>query len=127
MFFEFAKLIDGDCLLCGEAGLLTGEHKIKASLLKAEFGNRHTVIAGKDSPKVLQSPRSKHAHFNAKICQECNSSRTQPGDRAFDELHAELKQLRDQGAELTDENNRPNCRLAPDAETNSFRYFAKIL
>ncbi|WP_299870544.1 hypothetical protein [uncultured Hoeflea sp.] len=107
--------------------MLTGEHKIKASLLKAEFGSRHTVIAGKDAPKVLQSPRSKHLHFNAKICKECNSFRTQPSDIAFDMLHAELKQLRDKGVELTDKNNRPNYRLPPEVETNSFRYFAKIL
>lgn len=127
MMIEFVKLNEGECLLCGKLGLLTGEHKIKASLLKDEFGNRHSVISGKNAPKILQSPRSKRAQFDARICKDCNSDRTQPGDRAFDQLHTELKQLRAKGVPITDSNNKPNYSLPPKIELDSFRYFAKIL
>jgi hypothetical protein len=127
MVIEFETLNEGECLLCGAAGSQTGEHKIKASLLKGEFGSRKTVMAGKDAPKVLQSPRSKHAHFNAKICRECNSSRTQNADRAFDRLHQGLKKLRAEGRQLTDSNSHPNYELPPKDIADSFRYFAKVI
>jgi len=127
MGFEFETLNEGECLLCGAVGSLTGEHKIKASLLKGEFGNRKMVMAGKDAPKVLQSPRSIHTHFTVKICKECNSSRTQAADRAFDRLHQGLKKLRDEGRQLIDGNNHPNCKLSPRDSVDYFRYFAKVI
>ncbi|MEP5633930.1 MAG: hypothetical protein ABJP79_18790 [Tateyamaria sp.] len=109
---EFLKRGQDECLLCGSVGALTGEHKIKASLLKSEFGKRHMVMAGKSTPKILQSPRSKSAHFDAKICRECNSSRTQKGDRAFDQLHMELMRLRNEGLALTDEKKSAQLSIA---------------
>ncbi|WP_299846624.1 hypothetical protein [uncultured Paracoccus sp.] len=124
---EFTRLNEGECLLCGASRLLTGEHKIKASLLKEEFGNRPAIISGKDRPRILQSPRSKHAHFNAGICENCNTSGTQAADRAFDQLHRGLKQLRMDGLALTDENGQSMCRLPSNVTLNSFRYFAKLL
>lgn len=127
MRLEFETLNEGECLLCGAEGSQTGEHKIKASLLKDEFGSRKMVIAGKVAPKVLQSPRSKNAHFTAKICKKCNSSRTQTADIAFDRLHQSLKKLRAEGGQLTDSNNHPNCELATGDSVDSFRYFAKLI
>lgn len=127
MGIEFEPLNEGQCLLCGAVGSQTGEHKIKASLLKGEFGGRKMVMAGKDAPKILQSPRSKHAHFDAKICKECNSVRTQAADRAFDQLHQGLKKLRAEGKQLTDSKNHPNCALSPRDSADSFRYFAKVV
>ncbi|NKX39440.1 hypothetical protein [Tritonibacter mobilis] len=127
MGIEFETLNEGDCLLCGTAGSLTGEHKIKASLLKEEFGSRKMVMAGKDVPKVLQSPRSKHVHFTAKICRECNSSRTQAADRAFDRLHQGLKKLRTEGRQLTNSNNHPNFEMSTRDSADYFRYFAKVI
>jgi len=127
MGIEFEKLNESECLLCSAVGSLTGEHKIKASLLKSEFGSRKAIIAGKEAPKILQSPRSKYVHFDAKICKDCNSTRTQAGDRAFDRLHSGLKKLRADGAELTDGNNPPNCDLSHEVCVDYFRYFAKII
>jgi len=127
MSIEFLKLSEGECLLWSSTGSLTGEHKIKASLLKSEFGARHMVIAGKHAPKILQSPRSKLAHFDAKICNDCNSSRTQVGDKAFELLHMEMTRLRKKGSALTDQNNQPNGRLPTGVDEDVFRYFAKIL
>ena len=127
MDIEFERLNEGECLLCRATESLTGEHKIKASLLKDEFGSRQTILVGKDAPKILQSPRSKKAHFAAKICMNCNSSRTQAGDRAFDQLHRGLKESLAKGEELTDSNNHPNCELSPKDSADSFRYFAKVI
>lgn len=124
---EFTRLNEQECTLCGLPGQLTGEHKIKASLLRAEFGKRHAIISGKDLPKILQSHRSKHAHFKRKICKHCNSAQTQAADKAFDKLHAQLKQLHTNGFALTDQNNVPNVKLSPEEELDLFRYFAKIL
>ena len=127
MGLEFETLKQGECLLCGAEGSLTGEHKIKASLLKGEFSSRQMVMTGKDAPKLLQSPRSKHAQFAAKICRECNSSRTQPADRAFDRLHQRLKECLAEGRQLTDSNSHPNCELSPKDSVDLFRYFAKVI
>lgn len=96
-------------------------------MLRAEFGKHHAIISGKDSPKILQSPRSKHAHFKRKICKHCNSTQTQAADKAFDQLHAQLKHLHANGFPLTDQNNAPNVELSPKEELDLFRYFAKLL
>ena len=127
MGIEFEKLKEGECLLCSAVGRLTGEHKIKASLLKNEFGSRKTKFLGIDGPKILQSSKSKHVHFNFKICMDCNSSRTQAGDRAFDQLHRGLKESLAKGEELTDGNNHPNCELSVEDTTDYCRYFSKMI
>jgi len=128
MDIEFVRVEKGQCALCGAFSPLTGEHKIKASLIKSEFRDRPTVIAGVARPSVAQSSKSRYFHFNAAaLCKDCNSSRTQPGDRAFDQLHSQLKKLRDAGLALTDDDSRPNVCLPTGVERDSFRYFAKLL
>lgn len=127
MSFEFVELKEGECPLCGEAGALTGEHKIKASLLKRAFGSSPTIIAGKDKPKILQSPKSKNAQFKKGICKECNSSRTQAADKAFVILHENLVEINKAGLPFTDETHRPNFVIPPETEINYFRYFAKLI
>lgn len=128
MDIEFVRVEKGQCVLCGAFTPLTGEHKIKASLIRAEFGDRSTVITGLARPRIAQSSKSGHFHFkSAYLCNDCNSSRTQPGDRAFDQLHSQLKELRDAGLALTDGNNQPIAQLSADIERDSFRYFAKLL
>ena len=125
MGIEFERITEGECVLCGATANLTGEHKIKASLIRHEFGSRTTVFLGKDGPKFAQSPKSKVYHFKSKICQACNSSRTQAGDHAFDLLHRCLVRLRDEGSELTNESHTPNCTFPDCVEADYFRYFAK--
>ena len=125
---EFAKLSEGLCALCGAHATATGEHKIKASAIRSEFGDRPTVFLGVSGPRIAQSAKSKHFHFKAAaLCKECNSSRTQSGDRAFDQLHAGLKQLRDGGVALTGQDGRPNVPLPAEVERHYFRYFAKLI
>jgi hypothetical protein len=127
MGLSFEPIKERTCVLCGSSGSLIGEHKIKASLIKHEFKDAHTVIAGKDAPKLAQGPKSKAFHFKSKICKNCNSAATQSGDRAFDKLHDCLTQLYKQGSELTDSANRPECSVTQDTEIEYFRYFAKLL
>lgn len=128
MDIEFVRVEKGQCALCGAFAPLTGEHKIKASLIRSEFGDRPTVILGLERPRIAQSSKSKHFHFNAaSLCKECNSSRTQPADRAFDQLHLQLKELLNAGLDLTDHDSRPNFQLPVGVEKDSFRYFAKLL
>jgi len=128
MVIEFTKLNERQCVLCGAYAAPTGEHKIKASVIKSEFGAVPLSIVGDKASKFAQSPRSKAFHFGqARLCRECNSSRSQPGDRAFDELHSKIRKLRSKGADLTDETGRPNVELSETLHLDSFRYFAKIL
>lgn len=130
MGLAFKRNTQAECALCGSTESLTGEHKIKASLIKQEFQNRPASFFGKDTtrrPKLAQGPKSKIYHFNSKICVHCNASATQRADTAFDRLHLSMKQLYESGCELTDENHRPNHSEPADSELDTFRYFAKIL
>lgn len=67
MKYEFERIAENECILCGAIANLTGEHKIKASLIRGEFGDQATVLAGKDRPKLAQSPKSKTFHFRSKL------------------------------------------------------------
>lgn len=127
MDFEFVRIQRGECVLCGSTGSLTGEHKIKASLIRAEFKDRKTVMAGMGKPRLAQSPKSKTYQFKSRICELCNSSRTQVGDRAFDKLHRCLSDLHEKGSELTDQTHKPKCSLDANVQVDYFRYFSKIL
>ncbi|MDQ0086546.1 hypothetical protein J2W35_006929 [Variovorax boronicumulans] len=120
------------CCLCGAATAnLTGEHKIKASALKAQFGRRDRLLVGVSGGsakmKSAQSTNSKHLKFKASLCEDCNSSRTQEPDREFDRFnelaHAALARDEDPA------NVFLLLRYAQDSEPylNVFRYFAKVL
>ncbi len=84
----FRKFDKKTCILCGTKGELSGEHKIKRTQIKKIFGDDATFIGKfeKDSPlKHAQSSKSKSFHFeNARLCTECNSSKTQAADKEFD-------------------------------------------
>lgn len=119
------------CCLCGCTENLTGEHKIKASALRKEFG-KEALVVGVLGPsdrkmKSAQSANSKHLKFNVSICEACNTSRTQQADQEFDRFH-ELAMLK------VKDNEDPLTifqmeRYSVDSEPylNVFRYFAKLL
>jgi hypothetical protein len=119
------------CCLCGKPGLLTGEHKIKAAMLKQEFGKQHLSIHRidglEDRARTAQSIKSKHLKFESKICQSCNGARTQMPDREFDRFSTlALQRLRlkmDSASPLSDN----AYRVGSSSYLNLFRYFAKIL
>lgn len=119
-----------ECCLCGSTENLTGEHKIKAAALRDIFGSEKMLIGhfdGTSEPKVAQGPKSKNLHFQSKLCSDCNSTTTQPADRAFDRLHKSVSTRF-----AIDQNP---YTLFPDDELpvgspdylNVFRYFAKLL
>lgn len=84
-----------DCWICGDEGD-TGEHLIKKSDLLSYFG-----IPSQNSPLFLSNHKKKNVRigsFNndrlkspARICAKCNNQRTQPYDKAWENLSYALK------------------------------------
>ncbi len=119
------------CCLCGSSENLTGEHKIKAAVLRKEFGKEPVMVGGTGksnrSMKSAQSVKSKHLKFKVRICETCNTSRTQQADREFDYFHGLV-------AERVKNNQDPSNVFSSelyiegeDSYLNLFRYFAKLL
>lgn len=125
---SFAPCITKNCCLCGSDQGLTGEHKIKASALRSEFGRKRLVI-GRDGERFrqAQSAGSRELHFSARVCSECNNARTQPADLAFDAFHACVMSLihrnEDPATAFQDPRFASDGRFSKDL----FRYFAKLL
>jgi hypothetical protein len=117
------------CCLCGEIGLLTGEHKLKAALLKQEFGKDQLSIhrGSEERARIAQSVKSTHLKVESKICQACNSVRTQLPDREFDrfsKLALQKLRLQQEPKSLLDD---VVYQVGSAAYLNLFRYFAKLL
>lgn len=119
------------CCLCGSSEKLTGEHKIKASALRKEFGKDALVIgisgSKKQKMKSAQGAKSKHLKFSNSICEICNTSRTQQADREFDRFHelAMKKAEYNEDPILIFDMERYSKDSIP--YLNVFRYFAKLL
>jgi len=122
----FSAQTDSVCFLCGGAKDLTGEHKIKRSLIDFHSETGSTVFnsAQRPQPFFCQSPRSKHFHFSSKLCRSCNSSLTQSADRSFDRLHKQLFKLCSENPHV-DIAKYVSSRFK--IEPDSYRYFAKFL
>lgn len=82
------------CWWCGSAEL-TGEHKFKRKDLERLYGKgvdfKKLCISIIDyrsnkSPKKLQSAKSIYAQFEKSLCPECNNSKSQPFDLAYDRM-----------------------------------------
>lgn len=84
-----------DCWICGDSGT-TGEHKAKRSDLRSVFGvptqsdplYYHTHEA-KNRP--VHGLNAKILKFPDQLCAKCNNARTQPHDRAWEELSGWLR------------------------------------
>jgi len=120
------------CSLCGEPGRLTREHKIKASAIREMFGITNLYI-GSTGPerrkaKYAQGPKSNNLKFSTRICETCNSERTQPSDREFDKLNAEVQNLIAAGIDpMSVFTNSDRYIESQELYLNIFRYFAKLL
>ncbi len=129
MFFRVSD--PGQCFLCGATDELTGEHKIKASAIRAEFGSEKMVIGrfGESNEDVrnIQGPKSKNLHFDAKVCRTCNSERTQAADREFDRFRREAREILDSGGNPADVFENERYVEGSQSYLNLFRYFAKLL
>jgi hypothetical protein len=117
--------------LCGSPKDLTGEHKIKASALRAEFGADPMVIGRFGDPaghlKLAQSVKSRAFHFTARICGPCNTARTQAADREFHHFHQVARVLIRQGINPKLAFNDKRYVVGSESYLNVFRYFAKLL
>ena len=118
------------CSLCGEISKLTGEHKIKRSALKNEFGETPLYIGqGNKSTrfKIVQSTKSKHFKFETSICESCNTRKTQPADLEFDSFNKTARMILNSGGDPATVFDLPQYREGTEAYLNVFRYFAKLL
>ncbi|MGN9403807.1 hypothetical protein [Pseudomonas syringae] len=128
IFFE--RYQKESCCLCGEGGLLTGEHKIKASALRKIFGNDAMFIGhfdGESTPLSAQGPKSRAFHFSARMCSLCNGARTQGADREFDRFHALAVSFLKGGQDPSSAFSLPRYAVGTEAYLNVFRYFSKLL
>lgn len=84
------------CWICGGEAV-SGEHKIKASDLKSEFGdvsqkNPLYISDNKNCMTPVGSiKRTQSLRFSSKICSFCNNSRTQDFDLAWEKLSSYLR------------------------------------
>ncbi len=107
------------CWICGNDAD-SGEHVIKKSDIKYVFGeaNQEHPLRLHTSAKrniPIASLRSKRLHSPAKICTDCNNSRTQASDRAWEGLSKELQ------------DRLPTIALGQSIRTNSiFKYNTKL-
>lgn len=128
----FLRVFDPEtCCLCGASGDLTGEHKIKASAIRSEFGSEKMVIGRFGVPdggfRSVQGPKSKNLHFDAKVCRTCNSKRTQAADREFDHFNSSARILLSNGQDPAKVFEDERYGVGSPAYLNVFRYFAKLL
>lgn len=83
------------CWICGD-NANSGEHRIKASDLKSLFGHVtqkaplyfHTDVKRNQPVAGIKSNKLK---YSAPICARCNNERTQPHDRAWEQLSSYLR------------------------------------
>ena len=90
-----SKIDDMKCWICDKNGN-TGEHLVKASDLRTHFGNvsQEKPLYFHTSEKKnipVGSLKSKRLKSKALICNNCNSSLTQPYDKAWEHLSAYLR------------------------------------
>lgn len=128
MGYFFRTYDQKSCVLCGSTSNLSGEHKIKASLLRKEFGS-NTMLIGRPGEYLhtAQGPKSKAIHFSAKICMVCNGTKTQPADREFDRFHTQVSKNFENGLPFETIFEHDDYALNSIKYLNVFRYFSKIL
>lgn len=128
---SFVANVPDECCLCGSNQNLTGEHKIKASLLRSEFGKENMAIGGSNDPanppRFAQGPKSKAMHFASRVCEPCNTSRTQASDKEFDKFHDAARHLLDTEQDPLEVFREPRYAIGSEPYLNVFRYFAKLL
>jgi hypothetical protein len=126
----FEPFEEQKCCLCGSPDNLTGEHKFKASALKALFKGAPMVVGrfdGTSKPRNAQGPKSKALHFAARLCANCNGAITQEPDREFDRFRQAMEAIAGDTIDPSAVFNHPRYAEGTDAFLHVFRYFAKIL
>lgn len=128
---NFAPHKDKGCSLCGDTAKPTGEHKIKASLLHREVGDGVLHVGTTDvpgaKPRYAQSVNSRHLKFKSRMCEACNTARTQAADRAFEALHHEARARLDAGGDPSQVMQDERFCAGGSSHLDVLRYFAKLL
>ena len=131
MGLYFRRVYPDRCCLCESGQLLTGEHKIKASALRQELGAGPFYLGVIDSPtgegRFVQGRKSKRLHFKARLCKQCNSSRTQPADMEFERFNGLTRAAVESGQPPWSALEDPIYSVGGNPYLNLFRYFAKLL
>jgi hypothetical protein len=127
----FEPCLTDQCCLCGcFPPNLTGEHKIKASVLRSLFKKGGIAIARSDGSSQLryaQGPKSRKIHFKARMCAACNGAQTQKADCEFDIFHSKVMAAVDRGLPPATVFDNPRYAKNSSEYLNVFRYFAKLL
>lgn len=124
------RLMNKNCCLCGSGENLTGEHKIKVSAIRSEFGREPMSIGrvgDQDGLRSAQGPKSKEFHFATPVCGTCNNERTQPADLEFDHFHRETRALLAAGKDPSEVFMLERYSVGSLEYFNVFRYFAKLM
>ena len=81
-----------DCWICGREAT-TGEHGVKRSDLVSMFGRGKLFLSNASRRNsMVQGPGSAVLHFGkARLCSDCNNTRTQPYDLAWAKLSEFLR------------------------------------
>ena len=120
----------GTCWICQSTGPLTREHKFKASGLREQIDSTgpFTVVVDNqmDNFRIARGRKSDALKFGKTICGECNSSRTQPGDLAFDSLRKAVELLAISGQPVQNVWLDQSFLRGTFENKNVFRYFAKL-
>jgi hypothetical protein len=107
------------CWICRTNEATSGEHMIKQSDLREIFGKpgqkQRFFFHDLARPnREVQSLRSRLLHSPILICDQCNTTRTQPHDRAWEEVARWLR------------NRQPRIRVGDIARGNRiFHHFTK--
>jgi hypothetical protein len=128
----FHPQIADACCLCGDTAAPTGEHKIKASSLRDQFGTQPMVIVREDEPPVpARGPKSKLFHFEASMCGPCNNHRTQSADLEWDRFRRAALEIVAAGGDPVEAFEAPRYAAtgstSPQAYLDVLRYLAKLL
>lgn len=120
------------CCLCGARAEPTGEHKIKASSLREQFGAQPMVIVRDGAaPRTVRGVKSKLFHFETPMCAPCNNERTQAPDKAWDRFRRSALELVAAGqapvAAFDDPHYWPTETCHTMAYLDVLRYLAKLL
>lgn len=115
------------CVLCDGDAPLTGEHRIKKSIIsrhtpKGAFSSLMQNRSG-DRRNTYQSSGSKKLHFTMRLCAKCNNQRTQSGDRAFDDFTKNLEESTSPRDAVQDNASL----LRKHGSQQVFRYFSKLI
>jgi len=117
------------CWWCGKSAN-SREHRHKKSDIKLLFGNKfcgEPILLKDNQQKKLQGPNSDLLKFERVLCQNCNNSRSQPFDRAYDcfinyTLNNYDKLLNDRIINFNEIDKTNTKQIKNDI----FRYFTKI-